>query len=104
MAGGEPVWMPTDIPALPAGARVSYRHYRYIETNGSVQLIRYMKSDLHPKGVLPRGGATECTVEVGGQYYTAKVFCYYKDAFNYKVGRALSLRSALLKYYASVGV
>jgi hypothetical protein len=84
---------------VPPGARVSYRHYRYIPVKDGRLLIRYMRNDLHPSDVLPRGGKTECTVMVGGEYYRGEANCSMSDTFSYKVGRDLALYRALESFY-----
>jgi hypothetical protein len=67
--------LPDSIPLVPKGARLSYRHYRYVMDGKKKKLIRYMRNDLHPTQVLPRGGKTECTIQIGDQFYRGEAVC-----------------------------
>jgi hypothetical protein len=67
--GRTPTALPVSIPLVPKGARLSYRHYRYVMDGKKKKLIRHMRNDLHPTQVLPRGGKTECTIQIGDQFY-----------------------------------
>jgi hypothetical protein len=93
--------LPDSIPLVPKGAKLSYRHYRYVMDGKKKKLIRYMRNDLHPTQVLPRGGKTECTIQIGDQFYRGEAVCVNGDVFCYRIGRAWALWHALRAYYAA---
>jgi hypothetical protein len=83
---------------LPKGAKVSYRHYRYIRQAGKPKLIRFMRNDLHPADPLPRGGKTECTLQVDGQFFRGVAVCSQSDVFSYRMGAFYAFCEALRAY------
>jgi hypothetical protein len=75
MAGQKPAHVSDTKPSLQEGAKLSYRHYRYVMDGKKKKLIRYLRDDLHPTNVLPRGGKTECTLRIGDQVYRGEAVC-----------------------------
>jgi hypothetical protein len=98
-AGQKPAYLSDTKPSLPKGARVSNRHYRYIRQGGKPKLIRYMRNDLHPADPLPRGGKTECTIQVGDELFRGVAVCAQTDVFCYRIGSIWALSYALQAYY-----
>ena len=100
-AGQKPAYLSDTKPSVPEGAKLSYRHYRFVMDGKKKKLIRYMRNDLHPTNVLSRGGKTECTLQIGDQVYRGEAVCFVGDVFSYKAGRAWALKHALEAYYSS---
>lgn len=73
--------------------KASYKHFR---PHPSGKLKRYRKSlsDWKP---LPRGGATLCTVSIGGEIIAkGATFCSDTDQFCYKDGRVKAKNQAFM--------
>lgn len=77
---------------------IVFKHYRYPLSKGTWpqnKLFHYRRgwSDWEPT---PRGGMTECYVKRGDEVVaTGVAVCSKKDAFSYRIGRAISRGRAL---------
>lgn len=71
--------------------KVKVRHYRHIQYTNSLVSMYEIRGLREQEVILPYGGKTEASIEIGDYKFTATAHCSTKDKFQRKVGTNLAL-------------